>query len=79
MTQKTFHHIRPTVISFALLGAFWGSFAATVPMLKLQMGINDATFGLAMLLAAFGSVIAMVMAPWVDQKLGRFSIMVGGL
>jgi len=79
MTQKTFHHIRPTVISFALLGAFWGSFAATVPMLKLQMGINDATFGLAMLLAAFGSVIAMVMAPWADQKLGRFSIMVGGL
>jgi MFS family permease len=77
MTMNTFRLVRPTLISFALLGAFWGSFAAVVPVLKRQMDVNDATFGFAMLLAAFGSVIAMWIAPWADAKLGRFSIFVG--
>ena len=79
MTIVTFRLVRPTLISFSLLGAFWGSFAATVPVLKSQMAINDATFGLAMLLAAMGSVFAMWLAPWADHKLGRYSIMLGGL
>jgi MFS family permease len=56
--------------AFAVVGIFWGSFAAQVPVLKDQIGANDATFGLLLLGTSFGLVSTMFLAPMFDAKMG---------
>ena len=62
---------RAPVAAFVAVGLFWGSFAALVPVLKPQAGLSDGGFGLAMLVAALGAVMAMWLAPLADARLGR--------
>lgn len=61
---------RAPAAAFAVVGIFWGSFAALVPDLKAAIGASDGEFGLAMLVAAFGALAAMWLAPRVDAALG---------
>ena len=59
---------------FAALGMFWGSFAAFVPQLKANIGVGDAVFGTILLCTSIGLATAMVAAPLLDQKLGKFGM-----
>ena len=55
--------------AFAIIGLFWGSFAAHVPVLKGRLGAGDGEFGLLLLGTGFGLVSAMWLAPRVDLLL----------
>jgi MFS family permease len=66
-------------LAFAILGLYWGGFAAFVPQLKAQIGAGDALFGLLLLGTACGLATTMWLAPLVDRLLGRWSMGVGAL
>ena len=61
---------RKPAAAFMVIGAFWGCFAAQVPVLKAGLGVGDATFGTLLLGSAFGLLTAMWLAPKVDKALG---------
>lgn len=61
-------------LAFAILGLYWGSFAAFVPLLKDRVGAGDALFGLLLLGTACGLATTMWFAPMVDRWLGRWSM-----
>ena len=61
---------RQTTAAFMVIGFFWGSFAAYVPVIKAQLGANDAMFGTLLLGSATGLVSSMWLAPRVDRWLG---------
>jgi MFS family permease len=61
---------RATLPAFAVIGIYWGAFAAQVPELKAGIGADDWAFGLALLCGATGAVTAMWLAPRVDAAAG---------
>lgn len=61
---------RRPAAAFVVVGMFWGCFAAYVPVIKAQLGANDALFGVLLLGSAFGLVSAMWLAPRIDRLLG---------
>ena len=61
---------RRPAVAFAIVGLFWGCFAAYVPQIKAGLDVNDATFGLLLLCNALGLVSSMVVAPRLDSALG---------
>ncbi len=61
---------RRPAAAFVVVGMFWGSFAAYVPVIKAQLGASDALFGTLLLGSAFGLVSAMWLAPRADRWLG---------
>ncbi len=75
-TERDMNLLRDLFISrgpaagFAAVGAFWGSFAALVPVIKPQVGLSDGQFGLALLITSIGAVMAMWLAPLAERGLG---------
>ncbi len=65
--------------AFAAQGFFWGAFAAYVPQIKAHIGASDGAFGLALLVSAIGAVSAMLVAPWVSARTGRYAIAVAAI
>ncbi|MBZ4021473.1 hypothetical protein CKO11_03215 [Rhodobacter sp. TJ_12] len=61
---------RETGLALAGLGAFWGAFAAYLPDYKLRAGVADGPFGLLLLCAALGGVVAMALVPRITARLG---------
>ncbi len=61
---------RGPAAAFAAVGAFWGSFAALVPVIKPQVGLSDGAFGVALLITSIGAVMAMWLAPLAERALG---------
>lgn len=68
---------RKPAAAFVVVGLFWGCFAAFVPVLKSQLGANDALFGTLLLGSATGLVSAMFLAPKADKLLGARSMQAG--
>lgn len=60
---------RRPAAAFAQIGVFWGAFAGLIPQIKSQVALTDAGFGLVMLVASMGAMLAMTAAPWVDRYL----------
>lgn len=54
--------VRAAVLGFALFGAFWGAWGASVPRLRAQAGVGDAELGLALLFVGGGALPAMLLA-----------------
>lgn len=65
---------RGPAAAFAVMGLYWGGFAALVPALKPQAGLSDEGFGLAMLVSTCGAVLAMWLAPVAERRLGRLAL-----
>ena len=61
---------RVPALAFAIVGWFWGTFAAYVPELKATIGADDAQFGLILLGTSFGLMTTMILAPMLDARLG---------
>jgi len=70
---------RNPAAAFALVGMFWGTFAANIPVLKARIGADDALFGTLLLGTGVGLVLAMWLAPRFDKWLGARSIQVAAL
>ncbi len=68
---------RRPATAFVVVGMFWGAFAAHVPVIKAQLGVDDAMFGLLLLGSATGLVSSMWIAPLADRVLGARSMQVG--
>ena len=68
---RDLHASRGPAAAFAAVGSFWGAFAALVPELKPQVGLGDGAFGVALLVASSGAVLAMWLAPLAEARLGR--------
>lgn len=65
--------------AFAVVGIFWGAFAAQVPDIKAALGASDGPFGLALLCGATGAVTAMWLAPRFDAVFGARAMQVAAL
>ena len=63
-------------IGLGVVGVLWGGYAAAWPDIKAGVGASDAQLGFALLFSAAGGVLAMVVAPQVRRKLGRFCLLV---
>lgn len=70
---------RAPALAFAVIGVYWGAFAAHVPVLKAGLGASDSLFGLLILGQAIGLVSAMFFAPWADRVLGGRSMQIGAV
>ena len=60
---------RAPLACFLTLGLLWGAFAAQVPGIKARIDVNDGVFGLCLLVAALGTIVAMWLAPRLDARL----------
>ncbi|WP_224815982.1 MFS transporter [Hasllibacter sp. MH4015] len=70
---------RRPVLAFMIVGLFWGSFAAQVPVLKAGIGADDALFGLILLGTSAGLVTTMWLAPIFDRRFGPNAMPIAGL
>ncbi|MEL6799155.1 MAG: MFS transporter [Pseudomonadota bacterium] len=61
---------RIPAMAFVVIGVFWGTFAAMVPVTKARLGVNDAVFGSLLLCSAAGLLTAMFLAPKLEAWLG---------
>jgi MFS family permease len=62
------------VLGFVAMGLVFGSFAALLPVLKAQIGADDALFGLALLGSPIGLVLTLWIAPLFDRRLADLSL-----
>ncbi len=60
---------RPMSVLFAI-GVIWGSYSALVPPVKAGIGASDALYGQLMLIASFGALSAMFLAPKLLSLIG---------
>ncbi len=70
---------RRPALAFMIVGTFWGSFAAQVPVLKDGIAADDTLFGLILLGTSLGLISTMWLAPMFDRAVGRNSMVVAGL
>ena len=59
---------RKPLAGFTAIGAAWAMFFAQMPVIKDNVGASDGQFGMVGLIAAFGALAAMWLAP-VSQKI----------
>lgn len=70
---------RPVVAAFAAMGVVWGTFAADLPDLKAQLGVDEARLGLLLLFTPLAAVLSMLMAPMLGHALGRVAVPVAAM
>lgn len=68
------HLTKAPATAFGVVGLFWGSFAAQVPVIKAQIGASDAVFGLALLGTSIGLLATMMLAPMIDRALKSWAL-----
>lgn len=68
---------RKPLAGFVAIGAAWATYFAQMPVVKAQVGATDAQYGMALLLAAFGAVAAMWLAPLCRRLAGGFAVSLG--
>ncbi|MEP3786906.1 MFS transporter [Ascidiaceihabitans sp.] len=68
---------RAPLASFLVIGLAWASFSAQAPVLKSEIEASDSVYGMVMLLASVGALLAMWLAPLAHKWVGAYSLMVG--
>ena len=62
---------RAAVVAFFVLAGFsFSAWAVRIPDVKAELGLDDATLGLALLGTAAGSVVAMTASGWTIARFG---------
>ncbi|MGV8984916.1 MAG: MFS transporter [Cypionkella sp.] len=70
---------RPALAAFFAMGILWGSFAADLPDIKTMLGVGESRLGFLLLTTPIAAMLAMLAAPWISEKLGRFALPVATL
>lgn len=70
---------RRPAAAFAIVGLFWGCFAALVPVLKAQIGASDGLFGMMLLGTGIGLTTSIWLAPRIERLLGASALMVASI
>ncbi|MDO6730720.1 MFS transporter [Marinovum sp. 2_MG-2023] len=70
---------RAPLACFMTVGLVFGAFAAQVPAIKARIDVTDGMFGICLLVAASGSILAMWLAPRLDMQLGQRTLAALGL
>ncbi|THD84816.1 MFS transporter [Aliigemmobacter aestuarii] len=65
---------RAALAAFAAMGILWGTFAAVLPDLKLQLGVDEAQLGRLILFTSLAAVVAMFLAPSFGVAAGRLAL-----
>ena len=71
---KTLAAARAPIAAFAAMGVLWGTFAAVLPDLKAQLGVEERTLGLLLLATPLAAVSAMLAAPTLGAAFGRVAL-----
>jgi len=69
---------RSSSVALAAVGVLWGGWAGYIPDIKARVGAADDVFGLALMMAAAGSMVSMQLAPRVMAWAGRAILPVSG-
>lgn len=67
---------RAPFTGLAVVGLYWGTMAAMMPVIKAQSGASDGVFGLALLGTAIAGMMTTYFAPKLAEKLGRYLLTV---
>lgn len=73
-TNSLSTHRLAVALLFGLNGLLYSSWAARVPAIQAQYGINDATMGLVLITASLGAFGAMPFAAFINDKLGTMKV-----
>ncbi len=65
---------RKPLAGFIAIGMAWSSFFAQMPVVKAGVNASDGAYGLAILWASIGAVLAMWLAPLALALAGRFAV-----
>ncbi|AWB49713.1 MFS transporter [Gemmobacter aquarius] len=76
---RTLATARAPLAAFAAMGVLWGTFAAVLPDLKDQVGVDETRLGLILLPTPLAAVVAMLAAPMIGAWLGRVAVPVASL
>ena len=76
---RTLATARAPLAAFAAMGVLWGTFAAVLPDLKDQVGVDETRLGLILLPTPMAAVVAMLAAPMIGAWLGRVAVPVAAL
>jgi MFS family permease len=68
---------RKPLAGFAAIGAAWAVYFAQMPVIKDNVGASDGQFGLVGLIAAFGAIAAMWLAPFSQRIMGGLALPLG--
>lgn len=70
---------RAPMAGLAAVGVFWGAFSAYIPDFQQRTAADDGQLGLALMMSAAGSMIAMWLGPALWRLFGRFMLPLAGL
>lgn len=68
---------RGPMATFVAIGIVWGTFMATLPDLKLELGIGDGALGLVLIFGSVAAIAMMLAAPRLGGLLGRAVLPIG--
>lgn len=72
--MTTLAYSRPAVAAFGAMGVLWGTFAAILPDLKAQLGVDEAQLGLLLFFTPIAAISAMLAAPVFGSLAGRVAL-----
>lgn len=70
---------RAPLAGMMAVGVYWGGFSVYIPDFKTRIGADDGALGLALMLSAAGSMLAMYLAPAISRRFGRAVLPLAGL
>ncbi len=68
---------RRPLAGFLAIGCAWAVYFAQMPVIKAQVGATDGQYGMSLLIASFGAIAAMWLAPWCQRIVGRQAVPLG--
>ena len=75
--KHDFYLSRKPLAGFMAIGAAWATYFAQMPVIKAQVGATDGQYGVALLMAAFGAIAAMWLAPACRRVAGGYAVPLG--
>ncbi|MGC1504005.1 MAG: MFS transporter [Sulfitobacter sp.] len=68
---------RKPLAGYLAIGLCWSTYFAQMPVIKASVGATDGEYGLALLVASFGAISAMWLAPACRRLAGGFAMPLG--